>query len=252
VEILFQHRAIQCANAIYFTTEGEKRLSLPCIFQTPGVVVPIGLDINEYGNLPVQGTFRSQHPETIGKKIVLFFGRINFTKGLDILISAFSKIAKMQGNVHLIIAGPDNEGFGKKVREWLKEKEVFNRSTFTGMLLGNDKLALLRDADLFVLPSYTENFGVSVVEAMACEVPVIISDKVNIWREVVAGGAGKVVPCDPDRFAKAMSELLEDVSTTKQMGVQGKLLVKERFQWSKVAFAMEDVYRSIISQNISV
>ena len=247
IESLFEDRNIKNAAAIHFTTEEEKRLSAPYIFKTPSFVVPNGIDYKEYKNLPLPGTFRSRYPKIHGKKMVLFFGRINFKKGLDILVRSFAKIAKTRDDVHLVITGPDNEGFGDKVRGWLKEQGILGRATFTGMLLDKDKLSVLRDADIFVLPSYSENFGISVIEAMACGVPVIISDKVNIWREVVANGAGKVAPCDPVHFAEEISELLEDAKAAKQMGEKGKNLVKECFQWSCVALSLENAYRSIVA-----
>ncbi len=252
MELLFEHKNIKNAAAIHFTTEEEKSLAKPYVFKTPGIVVPHGLDLSEYENLPEQGTFRFRYPETDGKKIVLFFGRLNFKKGLDILVQAFARVARERDDVHLVLAGPDNEGFGDKVRLWLNKEGVLDCATFTGMLLGEDKLAVLQDADMFVLPSYSENFGISVVEAMACGVPVVISDKVNIWREVAASGAGRVASCDADRFAKMILELLDNPEMARQMGGNGKALVKERFQWSNVALAMESAYRSIVSGKISV
>ena len=252
IELLFERRNIKRAVAMHFTTEEEKNLAEPYIFQAPGIVVPHGLDLSEYESLPEQGTFRTRYPETIGKKIVLFFGRLNFKKGLDLLVRAFASVAQVRDDVHLVLAGPNNESFGGKVRVWLKEEGVFDRAIFTGMLLGKDKLAVLRDADMFVLPSYSENFGISVVEAMACGVPVVISDKVNIWREVAASGAGKVASCDADRFAEIISELLDNPEAAKEMGEKGKALVKERYQWSSVALALEDAYRSIVLGKISL
>jgi glycosyltransferase involved in cell wall biosynthesis len=208
MELLFEHRNIRHAAAVHYTTEEEKRLARPYTLNAPGIVVPNGLDLSEYESLPKLRTFRSKYSETFGKKIVLFFGRLNFKKGLDILIPAFAKVARMYDDVHLVIAGPDNEGLGDKVRGWLKDDEILDRATFTGMLIGNDKLAVLQDADLFVLPSYSENFGISVIEAMACGLPVIISDNVNIWREVESGGAGKVCPCNVDSFAEMIKSIL--------------------------------------------
>ncbi len=252
VELFFENRNIRKASAIHFTTEQEEKLAKQYTFETPGIVVPNGLYLEEYEKLPKVGSFRSQYPETIGKSIILFFGRLNFKKGLNILVQAFSQVAKKRDDVNLILAGPDNEGYGKKIRSWLRSERVLDRATFTGMLTGEDKLSVLHDADVFVLPSYTENFGISVVEAMACGLPVIISDKVNIWREVAESGAGKVAPCDPDRFAEIILDLLDNPEMAKQMGRKGKALVKKRFQWSKIALALEDAYRSIISGQISV
>lgn len=252
MERLFENRNIRNASAIHFTTDQEKILAEQYTFKTPGIVVPHGLYLEEYKNFPEAGSFRSQYPETVGKSIILYLGRLNFKKGLDILSSAFAKVARRRDDAHLVLSGPDNEGYGEKVRNWLHREGVFDRATFTGMLTGEDKLSILQDADVFALPSYSENFGISVVEAMACGVPVVISDKVNIWREVVAGGAGRVVPCNADRFAEIILDLLDNPEMAKQMGRKGKALVKERFQWSDVALALEDTYRSIISGQINV
>ncbi|MBA7533676.1 D-inositol-3-phosphate glycosyltransferase [subsurface metagenome] len=247
MELLFECKNIQYAAALHFTTEEEKKLAVPYISKTPGFVVPLGIDLSEYKNLPEKGTFRARYSEIKNKKIVLFFGRLNFKKGLNILVQAFARVAEIRDDVHLVLVGPDNEGFGEKVRYWLNREEVLDRATFTGMSTGKDKLAVLRDADVFVLPSYTENFGIAVVEAMACGVPVVISDKVNIWREVVAGGAGRVAPCDPSHFAEMILDLFDNPKMTKQMGSNGKALVEQRYQWSRVALLLEDAYRSILS-----
>lgn len=246
MEVLFERKNIRHAAAVHFTTEEEKKLAEPYTFGTPGVVVPHGLDLAEYQDLPVPGAFRSAFPEVGGKRIILFLGRINFKKGLDILVRAFSMVERSRDDVHLVIAGPDEGGFGGEVRAWLKDEGVLERATFTGMLQGREKLAVLRDAEMFVLPSYSENFGISVVEAMACGVPVIISDKVNIWREVEASRAGRVASCGAKQFAEVMSGLLDSPEEAKRMGQNGKALVEERFQWSTAAAAMEDVYHSIL------
>ena len=119
MELLFEHRNIKYATAIHFTTEEEKKLAEPYIFKTPGIVVPLGLNLSEYESLLQEGTFRSRYPKTSGKKIILFFGRLNFKKGLDILVRALAQVARIRDDVHLVLAGPDNEGYSEKVRGWL-------------------------------------------------------------------------------------------------------------------------------------
>ena len=106
VELLFERRNIKRANAIHFTAEDEKRLASPHTFQTPGIIMSHGVDLSEYENLPDRGAFRALYPETQGKKIVLFFSRINFKKGLDILARAFGSVARERDDVHLVLAGP--------------------------------------------------------------------------------------------------------------------------------------------------
>ena len=249
MEFAFEHRNIRRAAALHFTTAEEAELASPFTFQTPGLVVPLGIDSAELALLPEPGRFRARYPELGDKRIILFFGRVNFKKGLDILVKAFGAVARKREDVHLVIAGPDNEGWGDKVRAWLSEAGLLGRTTFTGMLLGPEKLAVLRDADMFVLPSYSENFGIAVIEAMAAGLPVIISDKVNIWREVQAGGAGQVIPCDPGPLAEQILDLLAQPELARQMGHNGRTLVQEHFQWPRIAQNLAAAYAQIIDQH---
>jgi glycosyltransferase involved in cell wall biosynthesis len=246
MESLFENRNIKQAAALHFTCEEEKRLAAPYVGKTSGVVMPLGLDLREYENLPPPGEFRRRFSEVLGKRIILFLGRLNFIKGLDIMVKAFARVAREREDIHLVLAGPADPGYEEKVRGWLAAEGMLARATFTGMLRGEEKLAVLRDADLFVLPSLSENFGIAVIEAMACGLPVIISDQVKIWREVEAAEAGRVGPCRAEWFAGAMEELLAREDWRRRLGEGGRALVRERFQWTNIASLMEKTYISII------
>ncbi len=247
-ERLFEWRNLNKAAAIHFTTVEEQELARPLGLKSPGVVVPIGMNLQDYDDAPPAGTFRAVHPEMHGQKIILFLGRLNFKKGLDLLAKAFGEVGRKRDDVHLVVAGPDDDGYGVQVRRWLKAEGVLEKSTFTGMLLGADKLAALRDADVFVLPSYTENFGIAVVESMAMGLPVVISNKVNIWREVVQAHGGLVVNCDVQEVGQALLTLLQAPALGKEMGKHGRQLVEERFTWEVVGEQMVQVDRQILSQ----
>ncbi len=248
MEWVFQNRNIREASAILFTTTRERELAAPFTFGTPGVVVPLGMDLDEFKEMPEPGIFRRRHPEIGDRPIILFFGRINFKKGLDILARAFGAVARQRQDVHLVIAGPDNDGWSARVRPWLEEAGVLGRTTFTGMLLGPDKLAVLKDAAMFVLPSYSENFGIAVIEAMAAGLPVIISDQVNIWQEVAAARAGRVIPCDAAALSDQILDLLAHPEAASQMGRQGRTLVEERFQWPRIGPSLVEAYGRIIEE----
>lgn len=112
----------------------------------------------------------------------------------------------MNRDVHLVITGPDNDGYGDKVKQWIDEKNLNNRVTFTGMLTGKDKLEVLNDANVFVLPSYSENFGISVIEAMISGLPVVISNKVNIYRELSDNKAVKLLIVTRKRLLLVLSK----------------------------------------------
>ena len=245
LELWFQNRVTRGAAAMHFTTEEEMILAAPHVFGARGIVVPHGLDTDEYDDLPPRGRFRARHPGIGERPIVLFFGRLNFKKGLDILTRAFADVVREVPDAHLVVAGPDR-GMLEKTQAWVEEFGLGRHTTFTGMVTGDDKLALLADSDLFVLPSYSENFGIAVVEAMACGLPVAISDKVNLWHEVANAGAGWVTPADAGAFADAMIEALHDLDGARARGARGRALVGERFQWPQIGHALEEAYASIV------
>ena len=145
-------------------------------------------------------------------------------------------------------SSPDG-GYRAATEAFVDQAGIRGRTIFTGLLQGEEKLAALADADLFVLPSYSENFGIAVIEAMACGLPVVISDRVNIWREIVADGAGLATPCEADAVADAMARLLADPGSRRSMGEAGRRSVARRYEWDHVAEALEAAYRAIIERS---
>lgn len=248
-EWLIERRNLSGAAAIHFTSEEERQLAQPYLSHLRGVVVPLGINLEDYTAFPAKGTFRDRYPRIGDSKIVLYLGRLNFKKGLDILVEAISDIVRTDRKVHLVIAGLDNIGYGRKVKGWVDACEIGDKVTFTGLLLGQDKLAAFRDADVFALPSHSENFGIAVVEAMACGLPVVISDRVNIWQEVKRAGAGTVTSLDPDEVAKAILELVSNQNMRHAAGEAGRRLVAEKYQWDEVASQLERVYEDISNGN---
>jgi len=239
----FQNRLLAEAAAIHYTAEEEMRLAAPYVHGAPGVVIPNGLDPGEYARLPAKGSFRDRHPEVGNRKILLFLGRINFKKGLDVLAAAVGRLGR--ADLHLVVAGPDG-GYLDETRSFVESAGIADRTSFVGMLRGEDKLAALGDATLFLLPSYSENFGIAVIEAMACGVPVLISDRVNIWREVVADGAGFAAPPEAPAFAEAIARMLAEPGNLVLMGQAGRAAVARRYDWAQIAQRLEQVYGAII------
>ena len=246
-EKMFEWQNLEHAAAVHFTAFEEMELVRPLRLKIRGVVVPLGVNANAFRISGVSDRFRSKWRITPNKNIILFLGRINFKKGLDLLVRAFSQISKGREDLHLVLAGPDDEGYGAKVRHWLVREGALSKTTFTGIVAGSDKLDILAAAQLFVLPSYTENFGLAVVEAMAAGLPVVISNKVNIWSEIFDAHAGVVVNCDIEELAGAMERLLLNPVDAKEMGERARRLVKERFTWERVAPLMIELYRNILS-----
>lgn len=242
--LLFEDRVIRDAGALHWTAVEEGVLAAPATFGTRGVVVPNGLDLAEYATLPPAGAFRARHPELAGRRLVLFLSRLNFKKGLDLLIPAFARVAASRPDVHLVLAGPD-DGMEARARGWVADHAIGSRVSFVGQLAGAEKLAVFRDAACFALPSYSENFGIAVVEAMACGVPVLISDKVNIWREIVAARAGVVARTTIDDVATALGALLDEPEGARAMGAAGRAMAAAQYDWRKIAERLEAVYRAL-------
>jgi glycosyltransferase involved in cell wall biosynthesis len=219
------------------------------------VVVPEGVfidpSIDEVAIGNAEARLLAQFPELQGKVIVLFLGRLNFKKGIDILVEAFAAVNVVVPEAHLLFVGPDSDGYSSQIRLWLAEFGVAANTSFTGMLRGADKLAAFRLARVFVLPSYTENFGIAIVEAMTQHCPVVISNKVNIWREIADAGAGIVVDCDVAQTSAAILRIVQEPDLAASLAANGERLAREYFSWPAAAAKMEAAYQRLANPDSS-
>jgi glycosyltransferase involved in cell wall biosynthesis len=260
-ERLFDRPSYAHAAAIHYVADDERLLAettaLVQGLKTIGVVVPSAVVVPEGTSLAAAHPddtnienaqrFIERFPELKGKRVVLFLGRLNFKKGLDILVEAFSILHDEQPDTHLLLVGPDTDGYASQIRGWLHKHEVERYATFTGMLHGAEKLAAFQVARVFVLPSYTENFGIAIIEAMTQGCPVVISNKVNIWREIEQANAGLVTECDAMQTAKAIGKILDDAELANNLVKNGRRLATEHFTWPVAAEKMEKAYQSILA-----
>lgn len=244
-EFAFERRNLRAAAAVHFTSTEEMELARLSGLRFRGLIAPLGVELEKAPD-DWEGRVNTTWPDLVGKEIILFLGRINFKKGLDVLARAFSTIHGQRKDAQLVIAGPDNDGYGKQVREWLAQENCLAGVTFTGMVQGGLKASLLRRARVFALPSYTENFGIAVVEAMGVGLPVAISNRVNIWREVQEAGAGLVSNPDPDQFAQILLAILNDQAAARDMGQQGYRLAHERFSWQVAGEDILQLYKQAL------
>lgn len=226
-------RNLNEASAIHFTSETERELVAHLHPHSPAIVEPNGVDLAEFRDLPPRGVLRRRFPSIGDRKLVLFLSRLHHKKGLDLLIPAFAQTAEDQAA--LVIAGPDNDGYGVELEHIVRKHGIESRVFFTGMLRGVDRIEALVDADIFTLPSYQENFGIAVVEALAAGVPVIISDQVNIWQEIEAAGVGGVVPTDVDMLARELKRWLEDGRLRQSAAGRARGFVQQRYDWAEIS-----------------
>jgi glycosyltransferase involved in cell wall biosynthesis len=191
---LFLQRILLNATAVLFTCEEEKilaRQSFPG-YQVRETVVPYGTFGPDCDLDSAREEFLSRWPALRGFRLAISIGRIHPKKGLDILIESFAETLANDPAWRLVIVGPDQIGLRKGLEGLAVRLRVTDKIVWTGMLTGNVKWGALAASEVFVLPSHQENFGIVVAEAMACSVPVILSNKVNIWREVKNYGAGLI------------------------------------------------------------
>jgi len=190
-----EYRVLRDAAAVLFTSEEERCLARESfwLYQCNEVVVNYGTAAPEIDLANAREDFFHSFPQLRGKRFLLFLGRLHEKKGCELLIEAFAALrdsARADELLHLVIAGPCAD---KRYLEYLKHMPAgASGVTFTGMLAGSGKWGAFSAADAFVLPSHQENFGIAVVEALACGTPVLISNKVNIWREIAEDKAGYV------------------------------------------------------------
>jgi len=242
LEVLFQNRALREAAAIHYTSDDERRLAEPVAYNRSAEIVPLGLGESDYRPLPAPGTFRARFPELGQRTLVLFLGRLNFKKGLDLLLPAVASAIAQGRDLHLVLAG-QNDNMADTLAALIQTHNLSNRITFTGFLAGRDKLAAFADADMFVLPSYSENFAISVAEAMFCRVPVIVSDRVNICGDVARANAGRVVAPDIAELTEAILELSGDAALRRSLGAAGEALVREQYLHERVGQMLDSMYR---------
>ncbi len=191
-----EYRVLRDAAAVIFTSEEERLLARESfwLYRVCDKVSPLGVESPEISP-NAKSEFLSRYPQLQNTRNFLFLGRLHPKKGCDILLEAFAQLRSNEPRA-LILAGPDQIGWERELRDQAARLNLTERVVFTGMLEGVMKQGAFAAADAFVLASHQENFGIAVVEALAAGVPVLISNRVNIWREVEADRAGFIEPDD--------------------------------------------------------
>jgi len=233
---LFVRNILKRASAIFYTTHDELLKTHHYLgLKNRAVIVPNGLHLAEFNNLPIKSDLIDSYPQLKNKRIVLYLGRMHQKKGLDLLIKAFAQLTKEEKNIFLLIVGNDEGGYIRKVHRWIKAENITDKVLFTGLLIGREKLAAYCGSDVFVLPSYNENFGMTVVEAMACGVPVVISDQVGLYEEVKRGKAGIITKCNVQSIVTGIKSVLDNHTRSHDLSIRGKNMVKRYYDIRTVA-----------------
>ena len=264
---LYQQRDLQSAQVLHATSREEIKDFRAAGLTQPIAVIPNGVEL-PIQKSEVRGQKSGLRSPTSDLRTILFLGRIHPVKGLTNLVKAWASIQRSEAGGHwsasspgglrpggvvsgqpkwrIIIAGRDEEGHKSDIEAEIRKLKVENDFEFIGPVEGEAKWDLYRSADLFVLPSHSENFGLVVAEALACGVPVITT-KGAPWEELVTQHCGWWIDKGVEPLTAALREAMAlSDEQRKTMGQQGRRLVEQNYSWPKIAVEMKSVYEWVL------
>jgi len=249
---LIGKKILKGATAIHYTSEDEyvdvhERLNLNC----KPIILQNGINLNEYSDLPENGSLFEIYPHLKNKKILLYLGRLSWKKGINIIIKTLPKIIKKNKEIHLVIAGNDENNYKNELIKLINNLKLkycdlsiskpkstdFDDTyiTFTGYMDNVLKKKAFVDSKIFLLTSYSENFGMSVIEAMVSGLPVIISENVAISDIIKENNAGLVVNNSDEMIAESIYELLNNCNLYNEIMINGQKLIQNEYNINKVS-----------------
>lgn len=246
VEII-ERRNLAKAAAIHFTSEQEAKISARFGVSIRDLVIPLG--VIPPHSLPQNSKSSVSNRLGISEDVpwVLFMSRLDPKKGLNLLIPALERLLESGYKFHFILSGasPQDPDYEQKIKDKIANSPLKLHTTVTGFVTGELKTSLLQAADLFVLPSYYENFGIAVAEAMVAGKPVIISDQVHIWEQVRDSESGWVGTTDVESLVGLLQEALENPQECQHRGVNAQKYALENFSWDAIARQMIQAYNQL-------
>jgi glycosyltransferase involved in cell wall biosynthesis len=243
---LWQRGMLDNAALLHYKTAEEERLCADLAFRAPGIVVPNGVDLAAFRAAAGGGEFRARYLHGVEGPVIMNVGRIAYKKRLDRLIRAFALLPRRTPAATLAIVGPDDEGLGGELMTLAASLGVADRVVLTGVVNGPDRHAALAAANVWVLPSDTENFGNAVIEAMAAGVPAVITPGVNLAAAIDAAGAGLVCATEPAAIAAGIASILADPDAAERLAAGGRAFAA-RYDWAVVAPQLRDMYERALA-----
>jgi glycosyltransferase involved in cell wall biosynthesis len=252
---LSEYAVLRDAKAVLFTCKEEMLLARESFspYRCVERVVPLGTSEPPDNVEAQRRAFSTAFPNVQGKRVILFLGRLHEKKGCDLLLSAFLRLLETKprevwAELHLMIAGPcAHPEYLKSLKDLADKCEALSPGSvsFPGMVSGDLKWGMLRQAEIFVLPSHQENFGIAVVEAMACGTPVLIARPVNIWREIETAGAGFVDDDTLDGCSRLLEKWLGlSDRERREVGTRAIATFKQSYEITQTAVSLIDTIHS--------
>jgi glycosyltransferase involved in cell wall biosynthesis len=246
VSFLYQKRLLIKSDLIHiFNNEEEKDLESYLGFKPRNIIkIPNGIRLEDYNDQREKGAFISQFPILQNKKVILFMSRLNVKKGLDLLLPAFQKYNRQFQDSILVLAGPD-DGYENTARQFIADNQMENEILLPGMLTGELKKAALRDADVFVLPSYSEGFSIAVLEAMASGLACIVSDKVGFAEYIEQYDSAAITPVSVEGLTIQLKNIMQNDSLRTELAEKAYKMVVENFDIRIIANQMLKAYSEL-------
>ncbi|MDB9411733.1 hormogonium polysaccharide biosynthesis glycosyltransferase HpsP [Microcystis aeruginosa] len=234
---------LAAAAAVHFTSQQECQTAERFNIKTKDIIIPLGVDFFNPQALPVTGFDLPQN-----KPIILYMSRLDPKKGLDLLLPSLESLLEKGLDFHFVLAGgnPQDQEYENRIKNQIERSILGKNTTITGFVTGEVKNSLLARADLFVLPSYYENFGIAVAEAMAAGIPVVISDRVDLHPAVTAAAAGWVTACQLEDLTNTLATAITNPEIRQQRGKNARDLVLNQYSWSAIADQLLTVYQNLV------
>jgi len=243
---LIERHNLNSARAIHCTASGEAQDVRKFGINTQTITLPLGVKPPEI--LPsAKSQLRQTYNISDERQIILFLSRLHYKKRPDLLIESLTKIIITNPDTHLMMAGSGETDYINYLEQLVEQHNLTDNVTFTGFVTGNNKQLLLQGSDIFALPSYSENFGIVVAEAMIAGLPVVITPGVQISPEIVSANAGIAIN-DEMELVNAITKLLDEPQWRSQLSQNAIDFASQRYSWSTIAAQLADHYAKIIEK----
>lgn len=232
------------AARIHCTSRLERKGIEAMRLGTKVIVEPNGVDLVRRETPPLRGSFRARHFAGADGPILLMLGRVVPKKNVETSIDILTRIPAAR----LAVVGPGDAGYVAGLKARAEAKRVAERVAFVGQLDGQDKVSALVDADLLLMPSFEENFGNVVVEALSYGTPAIVSPEVGLAEDLLDGKVGDVAVLSPEAFGAKVAEWLHDPERRSSARSRMDAFLRDRFEWSSIARRWSANYATIIME----
>jgi glycosyltransferase involved in cell wall biosynthesis len=251
IDILYHDTVIRNASSWHFTSE-EERSSCERPIWTKSFVEPLGIDVDRIPKEGPIGHFRAKYGIPKEATLLLFLSRITRKKGIDILLDALRRLILESADVVLALSGPIDEDMSHLIERARRDRAIGSRLITTGLLLGEDKNAAFFDCDCFVLPTYSENFGIAAFEALAYGVPLLTTTGMNLHAELSRSGRALVVQPTADAIYKGLLKILRKNWQPTATHEEVRAWLERNFSWRVRAKTLAERYFEVVSVKVAV